>query len=292
LDMDIVNPRVDPAFGFMPLDGDGEIRMDCSSPYAMTNLIALANRFDVAWGNDPDFDRHGIVCPTGLMNPNHYLSVAIWYLLQHRPSWRSGLKIGKTLVSSTMIDRVVKDMGRVLYEVPVGFKWFVDGLLRGELAFGGEESAGASFLRMDGLSWCTDKDGFSAGLLSAEIIARTEKTPAEIYENILVPNHGAPFYKRADGPISPEQRQVLKDLTPESVKVSSVAGLPIASVATTAAGNGASIGGVKVTLEDGSWFAVRPSGTEPKMKVYVESFGGEDLWEKIYGEAHDCIFNR
>ncbi len=292
LDMDIVNPRVDPAFGFMPLDGDGEIRMDCSSPYAMANLIALADRFDVAWGNDPDFDRHGIVCPTGLMNPNHYLSVAIWYLLQHRPSWRSGLKIGKTLVSSTMIDRVVKDTGRALYEVPVGFKWFVDGLLNGELAFGGEESAGASFLRTDGLAWCTDKDGFSAGLLSAEIIARTGKTPAEIYKNILVPRHGAPFYKRADGPISPEQRQVLKDLTPESVKVSSVAGLPIASVATTAAGNGASIGGVKVTLEDGSWFAVRPSGTEPKMKVYVESFGGEDLWEKIYGEVHDCIFNR
>ena len=292
LNMDIVNPRVDPAFGFMPLDGDGEIRMDCSSPYAMTNLIALADRFDVAWGNDPDFDRHGIVCPTGLMNPNHYLSVAIWYLLQHRPSWRSGLKIGKTLVSSTMIDRVVKDMGRILYEVPVGFKWFVDGLLKGDLAFGGEESAGASFLRMDGLAWCTDKDGFSAGLLSAEIIARTEKTPAEIYENILVPNHGAPFYKRADGPISPEQRQVLKDLTPESVKVSSVAGLPIASVATTAAGNGAPIGGVKVTLEDGSWFAVRPSGTEPKMKVYVESFGGEDLWERIYGEVQSCIFCR
>ncbi|MCD6294417.1 MAG: phosphoglucomutase, alpha-D-glucose phosphate-specific [Deltaproteobacteria bacterium] len=292
LDIEIVNPRVDPAFGFMPLDGDGEIRMDCSSPYAMANLIALADRFDVAWGNDPDYDRHGIVCPTGLMNPNHYLSVAIWYLLQHRPLWRSGLKIGKTLVSSTMIDRVVKDMGRILYEVPVGFKWFVDGLLKGDLAFGGEESAGASFLRMDGLSWCTDKDGFSAGLLSAEIIARTEKTPAEIYENILVPNHGAPFYKRVDGPISPEQRQVLKDLTPESVKVSSVAGLPIASVATTAAGNGASIGGVKVTLGDGSWFAVRPSGTEPKMKVYVESFGGEDLWKRIYGEVHDCIFNR
>ena len=292
LDMEIVNPRVDPAFGFMPLDGDGEIRMDCSSPYAMANLIAHADRFDVAWGNDPDYDRHGIVCPTGLMNPNHYLSVAIWYLLQHRPSWRSGLKIGKTLVSSTMIDRVVKDMGRILYEVPVGFKWFVDGLLKGELAFGGEESAGASFLRMDGLAWCTDKDGFSAGLLSAEIIARTEKTPAEIYENILVPNHGAPFYKRADGPISPEQRQVLKDLTPESVKISSVAGLPIASVATTAAGNGAPIGGVKVTLEDGSWFAVRPSGTEPKMKVYVESFGGEDLWERIYEEVHACIFCR
>jgi phosphoglucomutase len=190
-----------------------------------------------------------------------------------------------------MIDRVVQDMGRDIYEVPVGFKWFVAGLLKGELAFGGEESAGASFLRMDGTAWCTDKDGFSAGLLSAEIIAKTEKTPADIYDHVLVPKHGAPFYKRADGPISQEQRQVLKDLTPESVKVSSVAGLPIVSVTTTAAGNGASIGGVKVTLQDGSWFAIRPSGTEPKMKVYVESFDGEELWEKIYQEAQDCIFN-
>ena len=291
LNLEIVNPRVDPAFGFMPLDGDGEIRMDCSSPYSMANLIALADRFDVAWGNDPDFDRHGIVCPTGLMNPNHYLSVAIWYLLRHRPSWHSGLKIGKTLVSSTMIDRVVEDSGRTLYEVPVGFKWFVDGLLKGELAFGGEESAGASFLRMDGLPWCTDKDGFSAGLLSAEIIAKTGKTPAEIYEHILVPAHGAPFYKRADGPISDAQRKILKDLTPESVKAPSVAGLTITSVATTAAGNGAPMGGVKVTLEDGSWFAVRPSGTEPKMKVYVESFGGEGLWQRIYNEVDTCIFS-
>jgi len=292
LNIEVINPRVDPAFGFMPLDGDGEIRMDCSSPWAMANLISLADRFDVAWGNDPDFDRHGIVCPTGLMNPNQYLSVAIWYLIQHRPSWRSDLKIGKTLVSSTMIDRVVKDMGRELYEVPVGFKWFVEGLLRGELAFGGEESAGASFLRMDGLPWCTDKDGFAAGLLSAEIIAKTGKTPAEIYNDVLVPKHGAPFYRRADGPISQDQRQILKNLTPESINVSSVAGLSIASVATTAAGNGASIGGVKVTLEDGSWFAVRPSGTEPKMKVYVESFGGEDLWSRIYDEVQGCIFSR
>ncbi len=292
LNMEIVNPRVDPAFGFMPLDWDGEIRMDCSSPYAMANLIALADHFDVAWGNDPDFDRHGIVCPTGLMNPNHYLSVVIWYLLQHRPSWLSGFRVGKTLVSSTMIDRVVQDLGRRLYEVPVGFKWFVDGLLKGELAFGGEESAGASFLRMDGLPWCTDKDGFSAGLLSAEIIAKTGKTPAEIYETVLIPKHGAPFYKRADGPISDEQRRILKNLTPDSVKVTSVAGLSIASIATTAAGNGASIGGVKVTLEDGSWFAIRPSGTEPKMKVYVESFAGEDLWRKIYNEVHGCIFCR
>lgn len=292
LNMEIVNPRVDPAFGFMTLDWDGEIRMDCSSPYAMENLIAHADLFDVAWGNDTDFDRHGIVCPTGLMNPNQYLSVAIWYLIQYRPSWRSDLKIGKTLVSSTMIDRVVKDMGRDLYEVPVGFKWFVEGLLKGDLAFGGEESAGASFLRMDGLPWCTDKDGFAAGLLSAEIIAKTGKTPAEIYNDVLVPKHGAPFYRRADGPISQDQRQILKNLTPESINVSSVAGLSIASVATTAAGNGASIGGVKVTLKDGSWFAVRPSGTEPKMKVYVESFGGEALWQKIYDEVQSCIFCR
>ena len=258
----------------------------------MENLIAHADRFDVAWGNDPDFDRHGIVCPTGLMNPNHYLSVAIWYLLQHRPAWRSDLKIGKTLVSSTMIDRVVGDMGRHLYEVPVGFKWFVEGLLKGDLAFGGEESAGASFLRMDGLAWCTDKDGFAAGLLSAEIIAKTGKTPAEIYNDVLIPKHGAPFYKRADGPISEQQRQILKSLTPGSVVVSEVAGLQIKSVATTADGNGAPIGGVKVTLEDGSWFAVRPSGTEPKMKIYVESFGGEDLWQKIYNEVQGCIFCR
>ncbi len=292
LNLEVVNSTVDPAFGFMPLDGDGEIRMDCSSPWAMANLIAMAERFDVAWGNDPDFDRHGIVCPTGLMNPNHYLSVAIWYLLQNRPSWGAGLEIGKTLVSSTMIDRVVQDMGRGLYEVPVGFKWFVEGLLKGELAFGGEESAGASFLRMDGRAWCTDKDGFSAGLLSAEMIAKTQQTPAEIYDHVLVPKHGAPFYKRADGPISDEQRQVLKNLTPESVKVSSVAGLPIVSVATTAAGNGASIGGVKVILKGGSWFAIRPSGTEPKMKVYIESFDGEDLWNRIYGEVHSCIFCR
>ena len=290
LNMEVVNPRVDPAFGFMPLDGDGKIRMDCSSPHAMANLIALADRFDVAWGNDPDFDRHGIVCPTGLMNPNHYLSVAIWYLLRHRPQWNARLKVGKTLVSSTMIDRVVKGLDHDVYEVPVGFKWFVAGLLKGDLAFGGEESAGASFLRMDGRAWCTDKDGFSAGLLSAEILAKTGKTPAEIYDQLLVPRYGAPFYRRADGPISQEERRVLKALTPESVNVSSVAGLSIASVATTAAGNGASVGGVKVTLEDGSWFAIRPSGTEPKMKVYVESFGGEALWEKIYEASRHCIF--
>ena len=291
LNMEVVNTRVDPAFGFMTLDGDGKIRMDCSSPWAMANLIALADQYDVAWGNDPDSDRHGIVCPTGLMNPNHYLSVAIWYLLQHRPNWRSSLKIGKTLVSSTMIDRVVEDMGKSVFEVPVGFKWFVAGLLGGELAFGGEESAGASFLRKDGLAWCTDKDGFSAGLLSAEIIAKTGKTPAEIYEDVLVAKHGAPYYKRVDGPITEEQRQVLKDLTPESLQVTSVAGIPITSVATTAAGNGASIGGVKVNLKDGSWFAIRPSGTEPKMKVYVESFGGEALWDKIYEASRDCVFN-
>ncbi len=290
LNMEIVNERVDPAFGFMTLDGDGEIRMDCSSPFAMTKLISLADRYDVAWGNDPDADRHGIVCPTGLMNPNHYLSVAIWYLLKHRLTWNTGLKIGKTLVSSTMIDRVVKEMGSAVYEVPVGFKWFVEGLLLGDLAFGGEESAGASFLRKDGLAWCTDKDGFSAGLLSAEIIAKVGKTPAEIYDRILVAEHGAPFYRRADGPITQEQRRILKDFTPKSLQVSSIAGIPIVSVMTTAPGNGAPIGGVKVTLEDGSWFAIRPSGTEPKMKVYVESFGGEALWDRIYGEALDAVF--
>ncbi len=291
LNMEVVNTRIDPAFGFMTVDGDGRIRMDCSSPWAMANLIALADQYDIAWGNDPDADRHGIVCPTGLMNPNHYLSVAIWYLLQHRPEWNSHLKIGKTLVSSTMIDRVVGSLGRAVYEVPVGFKWFVEGLLESSLAFGGEESAGASFLRKDGLAWCTDKDGFSAGLLSAEILSKTGKTPAEIYDRVLVARHGEPYYKRVDGPITEKQRQTLKELTPDSVKAASVAGISIASVATTAPGNGAPMGGVKVTLEDGSWFAVRPSGTEPKMKVYVESFGGEALWQKIYDEAQDCIFS-
>ena len=290
LNLEVVNPRNDPTFGFMPLDADGVIRMDCSSPQAMANLIALAEQYDIAWGNDPDVDRHGIVCPTGLMNPNHYLAVAIWYLVQNRPGWRPDLKIGKTLVSSAVIDKVVTGLGRELYEVPVGFKWFVDGLHNGTLAFGGEESAGASFLRMDGSVWTTDKDGFALALLSAEILAKTGKTPQEIYDRTLTPRFGASYYRRVDGPITEEQKGRLKALTPQSIRAAEVAGLPIAAVQVAAPGNQAPIGGVKVVLEDQSWFAIRPSGTEPKMKVYIESFGGASLWEKIHREAMPVIF--
>ncbi|MGD9157753.1 MAG: phosphoglucomutase [Desulfobacteraceae bacterium] len=290
LDIDVVNKKTDPAFRFMTLDSDGQIRMDCSSPYAMASLIAMSDRYDIAWGNDPDFDRHGIVCPDGLMNPNHYLSVAIWYLLQNRPEWNKDISIGKTLVSSSMIDMIVNTSGKKLYEVPVGFKWFVQGLLDGSVAFGGEESAGASFLRMDGSTWTTDKDGFCMTLLAAEILAKTEKCPSEIYNSILVPEHGEPFYKREDGPISNEQKVILKALKPENIKTVSLAGKKIDKVMTNAPGNNASIGGFKVTLEGGSWFAIRPSGTEPKMKVYIESFEGEGLWQSIYDEALPLIF--
>ncbi len=292
LNIKVVNKLVDPAFSFMPLDSDGEIRMDCSSAYAMTNLITMADKFDIAWGNDTDFDRHGIVCPDGLMNPNHFLSTAIWYLLQNRPAWEKDLGVGKTLVSSSMIDRVVAGLGRKLYEVPVGFKWFVHGLLEGKLAFGGEESAGASFLRKDGTAWTTDKDGFCLTLLAAEILAKTQKTPAEIYNDVLVPQYGKPYYKRVDGPITDSRKEVLKGLTPDTVKISSVAGLPVKAVMTSAPGNGAPVGGIKVVLGDGSWFAIRPSGTEPKMKVYIETFGGEKLWQQIYEQAIPLIFGQ
>ena len=291
LNIEVVNTQVDPAFGFMTLDYDGQIRMDCSSPYAMAGLISMADNFDIAWGNDSDFDRHGIVCPDGLMNPNHYLAVAIYYLLQNRPPWRKDLSIGKTLVSSSMIDRIVETAGKKLYEVPVGFKWFVQGLLDGSLAFGGEESAGASFLRMDGTAWSTDKDGFSMTLLAAEILAKTGKTPSEIYRKNLIPQYGEPYYKRADGPVTDEQKQILKGLTPDSIKGPAVAGLLVRKVMTRAPGNNAPIGGVKILLDDGSWFAVRPSGTEPKMKVYIESFGGKELWDRIYDEALPVIFS-
>ena len=290
INMDIINTDADPTFGFMPVDSDGEIRMDCSSPYAMANLIAMADKFDIAWGNDSDFDRHGIVCPSGLMNPNHYLSVAIWYLLKNRPGWGKDLAIGKTLVSSSMIDKVVAGLKRELYEVPVGFKWFVDGMLNGTVAFGGEESAGASFLRKDGTVWTTDKDGFCMTLLAAEILAKTGKTPDEIYCDTLISGYGEPYYKRVDGPISDEQKEVLKGLTPDSIKTSTLADLPITAVMTTAPGNKASIGGVKVVIDDGSWFAIRPSGTEPKMKLYIESFGGAERWQQIHDEALPLIF--
>jgi phosphoglucomutase len=290
LNLEVVNEQVDPAFGFMTLDADGEIRMDCSSPYAMAGLIALADRFDLAWGNDPDGDRHGIVDAAGLMNPNHYLSAALWYLLQHRPSWGPALQVGKTLVSSSMIDRVVEGLGRNVFEVPVGFKWFVQGLLEGRLAFGGEESAGASFLRRDGSAWCTDKDGFCMSFLAAEILARTDRTPSEVYREILTAQYGEPFYKRSDGPVTDEQKSVLAALSPEAFGPSRLAGKAVQSVLTRAPGNGAPVGGIKVLLEDGSWFAIRPSGTEPKMKVYIESFGGEALWERIREEALPAVF--
>ena len=290
LNLEVVNRQVDPTFRFMTVDADGQVRMDCSSPQAMASLIALSDRFDVAWGNDPDADRHGIVTADGLMNPNHYLSVAIWYLLQHRPAWKTVLKVGKTLVSSSMIDKVTAGLGRGLYEVPVGFKWFVQGLLNGELAFGGEESAGASFPRMNGRVWTTDKDGFALGLLSAEILARTGRTPSDIYRNILVSSYGEPFYQRADGPVTDTEKQVLKDLQPEKISRKAVAGKGIVAAMTKAPGNGEDMGGVKVVLDDGSWFAIRPSGTEPKMKIYVESFGGPKLWQQIHDEAIPLIF--
>ncbi len=291
LNMDIINTDVDQQFGFMTADWDGKIRMDCSSTYAMTNLIALADRFDIAWGNDPDFDRHGIVTPKGLMNPNHYLATAIWYLLQNRPEWKKEVSIGKTLVSSSTIDQVAKGLNRKIYEVPVGFKWFVKGLYNGSLAFGGEESAGASFLRKNGEVWTTDKDGFCMTLLAAEILAKTQKTPEEIYQDILVPEYGNPYYKRIDSPVTNEEKQILNRLDPQSIKGESIAGINISSGITKAPGNNASMGGIKIILEDGSWCAVRPSGTEPIMKFYIESYGEEDLVEKIHEQSKDLIFN-
>lgn len=264
--------------------------MDCSSPHAMANLIKLAGKYDIAWGNDPDFDRHGIVCPDGLMNPNHYLSVAIWYLLQNRPLWGNNLSIGKTLVSSSMIDKVVMGFNKTIFETPVGFKWFVSGLMEGKIAFCGEESAGATFLRKNGAVWTTDKDGFVLALLAAEILAKTGQTPSEIYRETLVSEFGNPYYRRVDGPITNEQKTILSQTSPDSIKATSLAGLSIVNIQTKATGNNSPIGGVKVNLSDGSWFAIRPSGTEPKMKLYIESFGGEDLWKKIHDEALNLIF--
>jgi phosphoglucomutase len=288
LDLDIVDDTVDPTFGFMTLDRDGKIRMDSSSPYAMRSLIDLADRYDVAFGNDADADRHGIVTPgTGLLQPNHYLSVAIAYLLEHRNGWPAGAGIGKTLVSSSMIDRVVDGLGRRLIEVPVGFKWFVDGLLEGSVAFGGEESAGASFLQTDGGVWTTDKDGLILCLLAAEIIAKTGKDPADHYA-ALTDVYGDPVYRRVDAPASADQRAALGKLSPDDINVTELAGEPITSMLTRAPGNDAPIGGLKVVTANG-WFAARPSGTEDISKIYAESFLGEDHLERILDEAQDLI---
>lgn len=287
LDLTVVSARVDPTFGFMTVDHDGKIRMDCSSAYAMTGLIALKDKFDVAWGNDPDSDRHGIVTPTGgLMSPNHYLAAAIHYLLTHRPAWASA-RVGKTLVSSSIIDRVVASHGRGLVEVPVGFKWFAPGLFDGTLCFGGEESAGASFLRRDGTVWTTDKDGPILGLLAAEITAVTRKTPDLVYRE-LTSRFGDPAYTRIDAPAGAEQRKKLAALTPEAFTAPELAGEPVTSRLTTAPGNGAAIGGLKVTTANG-WFAARPSGTEDIYKLYAESFQGPEHLSRIIAEAQAAL---
>ncbi len=288
LNIEVVNPRVDPTFGFMTVDKDGKIRMDCSSPYAMASLITLKDRFDVAFGNDSDADRHGIVTPSvGLMNPNHYLAVAIWYLFQHRPGWRADAAIGKTLVSSSMIDRVAAHLGRRLAEVPVGFKWFVDGLIDGSFGFGGEESAGASFLRHDGTVWTTDKDGIILDLLAAEITAVTGRDPGMHYR-ALTEQFGDPVYERTDVVATPEQKAVLERLSPEMVAAQELAGEKITAKLTSAPFNNASIGGLKVVTENG-WFAARPSGTEDIYKIYAESFRGKDHLKQIFAEAQEIV---
>ncbi|KGF14958.1 phosphoglucomutase (alpha-D-glucose-1,6-bisphosphate-dependent) [Corynebacterium freneyi] len=288
LDLTVVNPHVDATWRFMTLDTDGKIRMDCSSPDAMASLIGNRDKFDVSTGNDADADRHGIVTPdAGLMNPNHYLAVAIDYLFANRPGWASDTAVGKTLVSSSMVDRVVADLGRKLVEVPVGFKWFVPGLMDGSVGFGGEESAGASFLRHDGTVWSTDKDGLIMDLLAAEIIAVTGKTPSQRYAE-LADKFGAPAYARTDADADREQKAILKKLSPEQVTADVLAGEPITAKLTEAPGNGAAIGGLKVTTEN-AWFAARPSGTEDKYKIYAESFKGADHLKQVQAEAQDVV---
>ena len=288
LDIDVVNEAVDPTFSFMSVDKDGKIRMDCSSPYAMAGLVELKDRYDIAFGNDTDFDRHGIVTPTGgLMNPNHYLAVAIEYLFRHRPQWPADAAVGKTLVSSSMIDRVTAELGRELSEVPVGFKWFVEGLRTGRYGFGGEESAGASFLRRDGTVWTTDKDGIILDLLAAEITAVTGKDPAQHYAR-LVERFGEPVYERIDEAATPEDKAKLVKLSPEQVTASELAGEPIVAKLTSAPGNGAPIGGLKVVSENG-WFAARPSGTENVYKIYTESFRGREHLVRIQSEARAIV---
>ncbi|UBF28640.1 phosphoglucomutase (alpha-D-glucose-1,6-bisphosphate-dependent) [Kovacikia minuta CCNUW1] len=288
LNITLVNNTVDPTFRFMTVDWDGKIRMDCSSPSAMASLVRIKDDYDIAFGNDTDSDRHGIVTKSvGLMNPNHFLSVAIWYLFTQRTGWSATSAIGKTLVSSSMIDRVAKEIGRQVCEVPVGFKWFVDGLLDGSFGFGGEESAGASFLRKDGTVWTTDKDGIIMDLLAAEITAKTGKDPGQHYQ-ALTDRLGNPFYKRIDAPASPEQKARLSKLSPEDVKASTLAGDAITARLTNAPGNGAAIGGLKVVTENG-WFAARPSGTENVYKIYAESFKSEAHLEQILQEAQQIV---
>ncbi|GAA3419800.1 phosphoglucomutase (alpha-D-glucose-1,6-bisphosphate-dependent) [Streptosporangium vulgare] len=288
LDLTVISPLTDPTWRFMTLDWDGKIRMDCSSPYAMASLIANRDAFDVSTGNDADADRHGVVTPDGgLMNPNHYLAVAISYLYSHRPGWPADAGIGKTLVSSGMIDRVAADLGRRLMEVPVGFKWFVPGLLDGSLGFGGEESAGASFLRRDGSVWTTDKDGLILALLASEIIATTGRSPSEHYRD-LVTRFGDPAYARVDAPATREEKAVLAKLSAEQVTAGSLAGEEITQVLTSAPGNGAAIGGLKVSTES-AWFAARPSGTEDVYKIYAESFKGPEHLARVQQEARDLV---
>jgi phosphoglucomutase len=284
----VVNPVIDPTFSFMTVDHDGVIRMDCSSPYAMARLVGLKDRYSVAFANDPDSDRHGIVTPSaGLMNPNHYLAVAIQYLLTHRPDWPADTTVGKTLVSSSMIDHVVRKLGRVLSEVPVGFKWFAPGLFDGSCCFGGEESAGASFLRRNGSVWTTDKDGPIMNLLAAEITARTGKDPGEHYRE-LTDAFGTPYYTRIDAPATLEQKAALERLAPEAVTAPNLAGEPIIDKLTRAPGNGAPIGGLKVVTSSG-WFAARPSGTEAVYKIYAESFKDEAHLDAIVHEAQAMV---
>jgi len=290
LDVSVVNPLLDPAFAFMTVDHDGKIRMDCSSPYAMARLVELKDKYQVAFANDPDSDRHGIVTPsTGLMNPNHYLAVSIGYLVTHRPKWAAKAVVGKTVVSSNMIDRVVQKHGRTLFEVPVGFKWFAPGLFDGSCCFGGEESAGASFLRLDGSVWTTDKDGPVMDMLAAEITARTGKDPGQHYRD-LTAEFGTPYYTRIDAPATPEQKARLQRLSPDAIKESSLAGEPIVSRLTRAPGNNAPIGGLKVTAAHG-WFAARPSGTENVYKIYAESFHNEAHLNAILSEAQEIVNN-
>jgi len=288
LNIEVVNPAVDPTFGFMTVDKDGKIRMDCSSPYAMAGLIGLKDKFDIAFGNDPDTDRHGIVTRgAGLLAPNHYLAVAVWYLFQNRPEWKPEACVGKTLVSSSMIDRVAAHLERRLSEVPVGFKWFVDGLLDGSCGFGGEESAGASFLRKDGTVWSTDKDGIIMNLLAAEIMAKTGRAPDELYRD-LEERFGSPVYERIDTEASSAEREALKTLSPEMVTAKEMAGEKIRAKLTHAPGNNAPIGGLKVVAEN-AWFAARPSGTEDVSKIYAESFKGKEHLKKVQEAAREIV---